>query len=186
MAAKWYPSWYDGGLATRRQGTARKNVCCRAQRIGVSVAANASAQERSKHGTAKEAGSMAVKTAEQVLAPKPKVVSKEHFGELQRILDGKTSSLRKTYKTQSEANDKVWMLNENTEGVGHVRYVTKSASRQPTRTSATLTKVGCRVRVLQLCSSFSFGWCCFPHQRSFGCWCFPLSFCGCGGLFFRF
>ena len=93
---------------------------------GGSVAASASAQGRSKHGTAKEAGGMAVKTAEQVLAPKPKVVSKEHFGELQRIPRGKTSSLRKTYKTQSEANDKVWMLNENTEGVGHVGHVFKA------------------------------------------------------------
>ena len=97
MAAKWYTILVRWWLATRRQDTARKNVCCRAQRIGVSVAANASAQGRSKHGTAKEAGGMAVKTAEQVLAPKPKVVSKEHFGELQRIPHGKKSvSARRT------------------------------------------------------------------------------------------
>ena len=34
-------------------------------------------------------------------------VLKEHIWELQRILDGKKASLRKTYKAQTEANDKV-------------------------------------------------------------------------------
>ena len=42
-------------------------------------------------------------------------VQKEEIFELQRFVDGKKSSLRKTYKTQSEANDKVCQLSENTE-----------------------------------------------------------------------
>ena len=47
--------------------------------------------------------------------PDDNVARMEHIWEVQRILDGKKSSLRKTYKTQPEANDKVWQLNENTE-----------------------------------------------------------------------
>ena len=43
------------------------------------------------------------------------VVQKEHIWERQRILAGKKCSLRKTYRTQSEANDQVWLRNENTE-----------------------------------------------------------------------
>ena len=39
------------------------------------------------------------------------VVLKE-MRELQRRLDGKNSSLRKTYKTESEPNDNVWLLSE--------------------------------------------------------------------------
>ena len=43
------------------------------------------------------------------------VVLKEHIWELQRTFGGNKSSLRKTYKNKSEANDKVWQLNENTQ-----------------------------------------------------------------------
>ena len=57
------------------------------------------------------------------------------------ILDGKRSSLHKTYKTQPEANEKVWLLNENTEkGSGYVGYVLRAPLSQPTRTSATVDK----------------------------------------------
>ena len=39
----------------------------------------------------------------------------EDLWELQRILDGKKVDLRKTYKTQTEVNDKVWALNREPE-----------------------------------------------------------------------
>ena len=74
------------------------------------------AQRGGRHGTAKEAGDTAVKTvkaADKVQA-KNKVALKEHIWELRCVLDGKKSSLRKTYKDQVEANDKVWLLNSQT------------------------------------------------------------------------
>ena len=40
---------------------------------------------------------------------------KEHIWELQRILDGKKGSPRKSFKSQTEANDEVWSSNEVTE-----------------------------------------------------------------------
>ena len=40
---------------------------------------------------------------------------KGEIWELQRVLEGKKSSLCKTYKNQAEANDKIWLLNENTD-----------------------------------------------------------------------
>ena len=61
-----------------------------------------------KEGTVEEAG-------DKVPAAKSDVAFKEQFWSLQRIRNGKKSSLQKTYKTQSDANDKVWQLNENTE-----------------------------------------------------------------------
>ena len=66
---------------------------------------------------AKETGEAAVKkigAAKTILVHKYSVL-KEHTWELQRILDGKKASLRKTFKNQAETNDNVWSLNENTE-----------------------------------------------------------------------
>ena len=47
------------------------------------------------------------------------------MGKLQRVLAGKKSSLRKTYKNQAEANDKVWLLKENTDKAPRVMNVLK-------------------------------------------------------------
>ena len=58
---------------------------------------------------------MAVKVVEKVPAAKGYCTQKEQNWERQRVLDGKKSSLCKTYKTQSDANDQVWQLNENME-----------------------------------------------------------------------
>ena len=66
-------------------------------------------------GTAKEAGGMAVKVADKVLAAKSYVVRKEQIWDLQRMFDGKKGSLRTTYKTQPDASDKVRQQNENSE-----------------------------------------------------------------------
>ena len=42
-------------------------------------------------------------------------IGREDLWDLQKILAGEKASLRKTYKTQTEANDKVWSLNSGTE-----------------------------------------------------------------------
>ena len=42
-------------------------------------------------------------------------IRKENIKELQKILDGKKGSFRKTYKSQTQANDKVWSPNLETE-----------------------------------------------------------------------
>ena len=55
---------------------------------------------------------------------------KEQIWKFQRILDGKKSCLRKTYKTQLEANDKVWELSENTEKAW-LKYM--NVSKPPTK-----------------------------------------------------
>ena len=46
------------------------------------------------------------------------VLKEEHNWELQRIFDGKKSSLRYTHHQKAEANDKVWSLNYNREKNG--------------------------------------------------------------------
>ena len=43
------------------------------------------------------------------------LVLQEQLKEPQKVLDGKKASLRKTYKTQTVANNSVWVLSENTE-----------------------------------------------------------------------
>ena len=40
---------------------------------------------------------------------------KDQLEELQNVLGGKKASLRQIYKTQAEANTKVWVLSESTE-----------------------------------------------------------------------
>ena len=47
-------------------------------------------------------------------------VQKEQLQELHKVLDGKEASLRKTYRTQTEANKQVWVLNENREKAGKI------------------------------------------------------------------
>ena len=61
-----------------------------------------------KDGTAEEAGDKAVKRVKAAgqAQTKSHVVLKKYIGELRRVLDGKKSSFRKTYKNQAEANDK--------------------------------------------------------------------------------
>ena len=107
------PSWYDEGNKSRAGGVKVSRRQVRAQR-------------RCKKVLARETGETAVwkyKGTEKISVNKYRVL-KEHIWELQRILDGKQASLRKTYKNQAEANDKS-LVSEREYGEGHgaVGYV---------------------------------------------------------------
>ena len=105
-------SWCDGDLDTRRLGKAQ--VSCRLQRVGGSRVKARRRQVQAQEGGAKRLWEKSMSRPETVPA-KEYGVPKEHIWELQRILNGQKASFRKIHKTQAEANDKVWSLNENTE-----------------------------------------------------------------------
>ena len=110
------PSWYDGGWTQEGKARNKSLAGCEEWGSGQGSDAARASTEGGKEGMAKETGDAAVtkiKAAEKISVIKCSVL-KEHIREAQRILDGKKGSLRKTYKNQAEATDKVWSLNENT------------------------------------------------------------------------
>ena len=108
LGARRYSIVVRGELGPRRSNTLKKSLAVY-KAWAESHGSEAVSASTERGTTAQEAGHTAVKRVKAAgkVQTKNYVVLKEHIWELQRVLDGKKSGLRKTYKNQAEANDKV-------------------------------------------------------------------------------